>query len=71
MIRIMEEWSKENDLPINFDKSGIMVLRADRRTRRIQEDHIGKLPVVSNYKYLGILFDDSLKFDYEVAKKKR
>ena len=47
-----------------------MVIRKDRRTPKLIVPDIMGFPVVTRYKYLGVLVDDSLKLDLEVARKK-
>ena len=54
---------------INKKKSGIMYLRGRKRSEaqktKFHEDNkkVLDIPVVMEYKYLGILFDETLKFD--------
>ena len=33
VIEILKRWSLENEIQINFDKSAILVIRKDKRTR--------------------------------------
>ena len=40
-----------------------------KKTPKIIADNIEGIPVVSNYKYLGVTIDDCLKFDVELSKK--
>ena len=43
---------------MNNAKSGIMAIRADRRTPMWKAKTIKEIPVVSEYKYLGLIIDD-------------
>ena len=46
---------------INPQKSGIMVVRKDRRTHEFKTDSWREIPLVNEYKYLGLMITDSLK----------
>ena len=43
-----------------------MQIRKDGRTPKMKDISIGGIPVVNNYKYLGVIFDDSLNFKEEI-----
>ena len=59
-IEATEAWAKANGMEINKDKSGIIMIRADRRTPKHKEAQIKGYPVVTEYKYLGVMIDDSV-----------
>ena len=44
-----------------------MQIRKDRRTPDMLDRDIGGIPIVQSYKYLGVIFDDSLNFEEEIA----
>ena len=70
-IIAVENWSRENDIEVNKDKSAILVVRLDRRTPKDPRTHIGGYPIQTSYKYLGLIIDDSLNFDLEKVRKKQ
>ena len=71
VINITERWSARNGIEVNKAKSGIMVVRKDRRTPNpIQRSYRG-YPLVDQYKYLGVLIDNCLNLQMEVQKKKQ
>lgn len=51
-----------NGITTNLSKSGIMIVRKDKRTPQYfhMHDNILGYPYVTNYKYLGIIIDDCL-----------
>ena len=59
-------------MKINKNKSGIMYITLKNDIRSGQRQHILGFPIVKEYKYLGIWFDNRLSFDrqYEERKKK-
>ena len=61
-IRILEKWCKDFDLEINYEKSAILKVRADRRTPGLPSNLIRKFPVKTQYTYLGVEIDDCLNF---------
>ena len=68
-IEIIENWSNQNGIEINRAKSGIMCLRADRRTPNPIEAEHRDYPYVSQYKYLGIIIDKCLNLKMEHKRK--
>ena len=66
----IEAWSAANGIAVNRAKSGVMQVRMDRRTPAPWEAQIRGFPVVKTYRYLGVLFDDSLSLEQELKKKK-
>ena len=65
-ISKMKEWCRENKMEINFKKCGILHIRDSKRTPRIKDLTVQNIPVVDEYKYLGIYFDDTLSFAKEL-----
>ena len=54
----IERWSTRSGIEMNYEKSGIMAIRVDRRTPQFRASKICNVPVVSQYKYLGLVIDD-------------
>ena len=56
-------------MTINKKKSGIMMITKNRTAKKEEGDKWERqeefegYPIVENYKYLGIMFDSSLRFD--------
>ena len=48
----LERWSLENDMVINYSKSGLFCL-----TNKLKATHRNNYPYVENYKYLGVYLD--------------
>ena len=65
VIEILKKWSLKNEIQINFDKSAILVIRKDKRTRKYWLDEYKGYPIKTECKYLGIRIDDSLQLDIE------
>ena len=61
VIRIVNDWSSEFEIEVNCNKSAILQLRADKRTRAPKENSLFGYPVLQSYKYLGIMIDDCLQ----------
>ena len=57
-LQAVENWVAESGIEVNRAKSGVMAIRVDRRTPLFRERTIGGIPVVSEYKYLGLVLDD-------------
>ena len=50
-------------MKINLEKSGIIMWKDKNQKRKaIEKEHIEGIPVVSQYKYIGIIFDHKLSF---------
>ena len=62
--KIMQNWSKINKIDVNKDKCGILQVKLRKRKVADQKSMLG-YPVVDNYKYLGVIFDETMKFDLE------
>ena len=60
-LNILQRWCDSNGISINKRKSAIFYLRPDKRTPVPFHSTRG-FPVVTNYTYLGIEFDDSFTF---------
>ena len=69
-MQVTNNWCQENEIGINKKKSGIIVVRVDRRTPAYSTKEFDGIPVVQSYKYLGVLIDDSLQFDIATKKLK-
>ena len=66
-IDIIEKWTERNDMIINRKKSGIMFLKKrDYKKSRKEYDHIMDIPIVKEYKYLGIWMDDHFSFTKQI-----
>ncbi len=53
-LRIVEQWTEAYDMKINFEKSGIMVLRTRGQQKiELPKRVVEKIPLVTKYKYLG------------------
>ena len=66
VIEILKKWSLKNEIQINFDKSAILVIRKDKRTRKYWLDEYKGYPIKTECKYLGIRIDDSLQLDIDM-----
>ena len=53
----VNKWSEKFDIKLNKEKSGILVIRADRRTRFQPHEFFG-IKTVEQYRYLGVVVDD-------------
>lgn len=56
-IKIIKQWTEDNQMQINHKKSGIMFLR---KKDYKEETELLKYPIVTNYKFLGITMDYKL-----------
>jgi len=60
-IKIIEDWSNQAGIPINYKKSGILnIIKTTRTPKIIKEEMIENYPVVKKYKYLGVWLDEKL-----------
>jgi hypothetical protein len=58
-------------MKINKKKSGLLIMRADKRTpERLTGEYKG-FPIVSQYKYLGIVIDNDLTLRAETKTMKQ
>ena len=62
-IDICISWTNENNMQINAEKSGI-ILWNNKNTKRkvIEKERIKGIPIVTKYKYLGIIMDYQMNF---------
>ena len=57
-LDLVQAWTQRSGIKLNTAKSGILVIRADRRTRmQVSESYTG-IPVLASYKYLGVEVSD-------------
>jgi hypothetical protein len=56
-VNILDKWSKENGIGINYKKSGIMLLKGDNKGA--MKELLG-YPLVKKYKYLGVLINNKM-----------
>ena len=57
-IEICMKWTEKNNMKINNDKSGIILWKNKKSRRQSAEKvKIKNIPIVSKYKYLGIMLD--------------
>jgi hypothetical protein len=70
-IEILERNCKALGLSINKAKSGIMIVKRSQRERHTDWNNRMGYPIVSNYKYLGVMMldDGTLRQDLEKRKK--
>ena len=57
LVKVVENWGKQNYLALNKAKCGIMFLTTSRTTRTQKElcrGEIEEIPIVDRYKYLGV-----------------
>ena len=73
-LAITEEWCQTTGMEINKEKSAIMRIRKDRRTRGVEhgsgEDTIMGFPVKTQYKYLGVMIEDTMEVNKDNASHK-
>lgn len=59
-LDIIFRWCKNNKMDLNTKKSGILQLVRNKNSKW-REVQINDIPVVEEYKYLGIWFDNKMK----------
>ena len=69
-VNILKAWCVEYKIDINYSKSAVMIVRVDKRTKHPGVNSIMGIPLVDRYTYLGIEFDDSMRFQPMLAKLK-
>ena len=67
---LIKKWSAENQIPLNTDKCALMELRVDNRTPMSLLSPISELKLVTHVKYLGLIFEDSLKMQINLQDKR-
>lgn len=70
-ITLVEEWSEENRISVNKEKSGILQIRQDRRTPAPSMQTWKGYPIVESYSYLGVTLDDCLKLKIELKARRQ
>jgi len=65
VMKLLEEWTIANDMKNNKKKSGLLILRADKRTSERIKGELNGYPVLSSYKYLGIKIDNDVTLRIE------
>ena len=64
-LEVTEDWCTKNGMLVNKDKSAIMRIRKDRRTKGVEhnsgESNIMGFPVKTSYKYLGVVIEDTME----------
>ena len=53
-------------MELNKNKSAILAVRLDKRTRQVKDSHIQGIPIVENFSYLGVHLNDNITFKYSV-----
>ena len=66
----LQDWLKPFNMKMNKNKSRVLVLRRDRRTRRKPYKDVLGIPVVSEARYLGVLMDDCLNFEADLQRRR-
>ena len=70
----IKSWSQQNKIEINWKKSGIMLNKKTTKkpeATRFQSFincNYPEIPIVSEYKYLGVLFDSKFNMTKQIAK---
>ena len=63
LIKVIRKWSSENEIEINEKKSGILIVNDDGT----DPNFIEKFPVLSEYKYLGVILNNKLDPRYNIS----
>ena len=71
VIDELQEWCQTNEIEINRSKSGILEVRKDKRTPITKATVLKGIPIVTEYKYLGVMVDDCLNTVPERQKKNK
>ena len=62
IFNILEKWSKLNDIKVNKNKSGIMLIKG------MEEDVVIEgYPIITEYKYLSIMIDNKLRITKHIG----
>lgn len=64
-MEIIERWCNPNDFSLKNQNSAILHDRADHRIP-VNVNNIRGIPIIENYKYLGVNFDDEQSFRSEM-----
>jgi len=60
-MNITEEWTQANQMTINKKKSAIIYHRINGKKLKKRREYHG-YPIVSEYKYLGVVIDNKLSY---------
>ena len=66
-IAIVDRWCQRMKMQLNKKKSGILAIRADRRTKSIRQKSFDSIPVLESYTYLGMRVSDNGRFSNHVT----
>ena len=61
-MKLIKEWGKAHGIELNLSKSAALLIRVDRRTPAYRARAIAGVPVVHQFRYLGVLIDDAISF---------
>ena len=67
IITTIEEWTTENGLLLNKNKSGILQVTENRQRITLNQKEINGIPVVKSYKYLGIHINSKINLEHHIA----
>ena len=71
IIKMIKDWSSKFKTNMNVRKSAVLPLALRKNKKDNFNHNILNVPLVREYKYLGIIFDYSLKFDSSLNKARR
>ena len=60
-ILIIQQWGIYNHMNINYKKSGILQISPLQKRYYRELEHIKNIPIVQQYKYLGIIINNDIK----------
>ena len=66
-IEIINNWCRINKMELNRKKSGILQINKSKK-KMWKITNIDGIPVVNQYKYLGVTLDNALSLAYHVQK---
>ena len=62
MMNILEKWSNLNGIKLNKNKIGIIIIKGIEEVTEIKG-----YPVITEYKYLGIMIDNKLRITKHIG----
>ena len=65
IIKIKEKWIILNKINANKAKSGIMII--SNNTKEVNDNNIDGYPIITKYKYLGILINDKMNIQSHIG----
>lgn len=65
--KIIHDWSIENEIKVNKDKSAVMVVRVEKRTPATMLESYQGIKYTSTFKYLGVQLSDDLNMQEHLA----